>query len=461
MGSPALRRQLRADRIPALSAWIGIALLFTGVFVLRLSFYNPHDGVGILYCIPVVLAAIRFGPSAGAACGVLALGLFIAWAAFSDAGEVEVFGGLLPRVVVFLGMGWLIGHFARARDEIDRSSRELFDLSPDLMATLDGAARVTSSNRAWIDAFGEHVEVGAGGPVPIEQLRATQPGGSTIESASATRKGEERWIEWRSTPTVGGKVHVVGRDVTERRRAKLRIRTLLVELQQAREAERRSIATDLHDFLIQQIIAARLQVEHAALSADASANERLRLALHQMDTALRSARRIIDGISPLDLEHLRPSEAIRDLLDELQAAYGYEIDAQVDLERDEWSTQTVLLYRLVSEPLHNAGRHAEAQRVSVDVRSTRDMVRVVVCDDGHGMPGKVRAHDVLPPDAGLGLTLLLEQITLLGGHYEVESTPSAGTRLTFEIQMGEDEESPAMVTRPTSTRSLSTGFERS
>jgi hypothetical protein len=95
--------------------------LFVTVFILRLAVDGPQDPVAMLYVFPVALVALGFGFRAGAAAGVIAVGLLITWAIIAD--ETLSPLGWFSRATPLLLLGTLVGSSADRMREARRSER--------------------------------------------------------------------------------------------------------------------------------------------------------------------------------------------------------------------------------------------------------------------------------------------------------------------------------------------------
>jgi signal transduction histidine kinase len=83
------------------------------------------------------------------------------------------------------------------------------------------------------------------------------------------------------------------------------------------------------------------------------------------------------------------------------------------------------LFRIAQEAVVNAGRHAQATRVELSLRTLRGQVELRVADDGHGFDGT----PITGPEPGhLGLASMRERAELMDGRFEVESS-TRGTRV--------------------------------
>ena len=98
----------------------------------------------------------------------------------------------------------------------------------------------------------------------------------------------------------------------------------------------------------------------------------------------------------------------------------------------------------VDNLLDNAARHGRpAGHVRVDLHGEGGAVRIVVTDDGPGIPADLRDRmrqrfargpDVRGPGSGLGLALVDQQAALHGGRLDLDDAPGGGLRATFSLK---------------------------
>jgi hypothetical protein len=103
---------------PALAVAVA-ALLFLGIFCLRLFVGTPTDAYSMLYVLPVALVATAFGAPAGFAAALVGLGLMIVWVASDDVTLTA--SGWGSRAVPVLLLGVLVGN---ASDRLRRSDEQ-------------------------------------------------------------------------------------------------------------------------------------------------------------------------------------------------------------------------------------------------------------------------------------------------------------------------------------------------
>jgi hypothetical protein len=99
--------------------WAAVAVLFAGIFVLRLYSGTVEDAYSMLYVFPVALVAFAFGLRPGAAAGILAVALIVVWAVVRDVSLDPA--GWASRILPILLLGILLGE---ASDRLRRNDAE-------------------------------------------------------------------------------------------------------------------------------------------------------------------------------------------------------------------------------------------------------------------------------------------------------------------------------------------------
>ncbi|HLM49649.1 MAG TPA: SpoIIE family protein phosphatase [Solirubrobacteraceae bacterium] len=144
-GRARVRRALiRWGYEPAAGALTVAALLFAGIFALRLAVDAPREAVGVLFAVPIALLAIRFGPWGGVGAAVVGLALI----AISEIGHDAMLGALgwFSRATVFGLLGVLLGWYAQRLRTLQAAQRRLVSAAPDPIVDLDAAGRIVAVN---------------------------------------------------------------------------------------------------------------------------------------------------------------------------------------------------------------------------------------------------------------------------------------------------------------------------
>ena len=194
------------------------------------------------------------------------------------------------------------------------------------------------------------------------------------------------------------------------------------------ELERRRIGSDLHDGPSQTLAFAMLRldaVESRLDDAGQSGDTDLQAVRDALQEALADMRTIAAGLRTPELERAEPAEIVRRAVaeHERRAAATAAVDVRGIPAGAPLATK-IALYRILSEALSNAARHGGGAGVEVRVTEEDGSMLVEVTDRGPGFDRRQR-----PGEGHLGLAGMRERTELLGGRFELESEPGAGTRI--------------------------------
>ena len=195
------------------------------------------------------------------------------------------------------------------------------------------------------------------------------------------------------------------------------------------ELERRRIGSDLHDGPSQTLAFAMLRLDAVEGRLDAAGqtgDADLRAVRGALQEALADMRAIAAGLRTPELERARPAEIVRRAVADHEGRAGTRAAVSVNgiPARAPLATK-IALYRILSEALSNAARHGGGERVEVRVTDAGDGTLVVeVSDKGPGFDTRRK-----PGHGHLGLAGMRERTELLGGRFELQSSPGAGTRV--------------------------------
>lgn len=138
---------------------------------------------------------------------------------------------------------------------------------------------------------------------------------------------------------------------------------------EATDAERRRIASDLHDGVVQDLAGVTFSLAAAARRAEGNGKDsvELRESAERIRDAVGALRSLLVEIYPPNLYDEGLNAALLDLLARIEPR-GIETSLVIDAPLDKLSPDvTGLLYRAVQEGLRNVVTHAEAARVDVSV----------------------------------------------------------------------------------------------
>lgn len=197
----------------------------------------------------------------------------------------------------------------------------------------------------------------------------------------------------------------------------------------AREEDRRRIRRDLHDGLGPVLggVAMRLDAAGNALDRDPETTRRLVARSRQDITdALADVRRLVHGLRPPALDDLGLLAALDQQAERMSTASLAVTVGAEDVPVLSAAVE-VAAYRIVSEALANAARHAGARHAAVRLVGDHDALLVEVGDDGAGI-----GADVV---AGVGLRSIRERAEELGGRTEITCPSGGGTLVRAWLPM--------------------------
>jgi signal transduction histidine kinase len=206
------------------------------------------------------------------------------------------------------------------------------------------------------------------------------------------------------------------------------------------EEERRRLARDLHDETIQDLIALDHKVQLLGKNLRGGGRRRsdgLETIHREAREAIQRVRRLSLALRPGYLEDLGLVPALEALVNDAGSQMGVPLSLRVvGTARSLSSNVDLALYRVVQESLANVVRHAQARHAWVELRFTREEVRLTVRDDGVGF---VSSHEPgeLTQAGHFGLVGMRERAEFVGGSLDVATAPGKGTRivLRFPLQL--------------------------
>ena len=184
---------------------------------------------------------------------------------------------------------------------------------------------------------------------------------------------------------------------------------------QAQEAERRRIASGLHDEVGQVLTGVLLQLD------DEETKEAVRQALNEV-------RRIARELRPEMLEQLGLVSALTELSRRFAESSGIRVERSFATELPPLSGEAELaVYRVAQESLTNVARHAGATHVDLALEPGVGSVVLSVCDDGRGI------SEAAATNGHGGLRGMRERALLVGGALAVKPGRTGGVEVRLEV----------------------------
>jgi len=202
--------------------------------------------------------------------------------------------------------------------------------------------------------------------------------------------------------------------------------------------ERTRIAHELHDSLAQTLASLRFQVrvlDETLHQGDESTTwqqlEQIENSLDEANTELREL--IANFRAPTYNQNLL--DAIEKIVSQFRSETGIKTYLQ-----KEWSNTSLTgenetqILRIIQEALWNIRKHSDAKTVRIMLRNGLEgKCHILIEDDGIGINEQVYGS----PGEHIGLTIMRERASRLGGELRVESEPGEGTRIVLELNQPE------------------------
>jgi two-component system, NarL family, sensor kinase len=217
--------------------------------------------------------------------------------------------------------------------------------------------------------------------------------------------------------------------LTRASRARERLMRRAVE---SSEAERRRIARDLHDGVVQELAGTAFALSGTARESSLSPElrEELTGTSRALRQSLRQLRSLLVEIHPPGLDAAGLGAALEDMTAPAASA-GITTSVSVIGVDGAPDHVVTLVWRVAQEAIRNAVRHAHASELTVEVRGDERQVRLTVRDDGVGFDTAAPV-----PDRSYGLRGLQSLVEDGGGRVQVESVPRAGTTVRMAVERG-------------------------
>ena len=203
-----------------------------------------------------------------------------------------------------------------------------------------------------------------------------------------------------------------------------------------REEERKRLARELHDQIIQDLLSINYELE--GIGGERNLPETLEGNLLSVRQAIRdlvgNIRTICGSLRPPTIDSLGLGAALQSYVQDWIKRTGIAVDLQLDenLGRLPEATE-VSIFRIIQEGLNNVWRHAQATQVQITLRhSTPRMLMVSLQDNGRGFDENMDISH-LATHGHYGLLGISERVAILGGRMHLQQQPVGGSVLMVEV----------------------------
>jgi signal transduction histidine kinase len=210
--------------------------------------------------------------------------------------------------------------------------------------------------------------------------------------------------------------------------------SLSSHLQTVSEAEKASLARELHDELGGLLVATKMDVvwlRRKLDNGDAALGERWDRVLRSLEEGVEFKRRVIENLRPTLLDNLGLVIALHWLIEETCQRANLTSHENLPEVIEELTPQaSIALFRVAQECLTNIMKHAKATDVSIDLDVNEREVHLRVADNGVGI-----ALDRIGVSQSHGLASMRHRVDMMGGELRITRGVPAGTVVEVSVPM--------------------------
>lgn len=207
------------------------------------------------------------------------------------------------------------------------------------------------------------------------------------------------------------------RDVSKRQETERKVLNAVIETE---ETERKRFAKDLHDSIGPLLSSINLYLSALKQTDESEKKESIiKVSREAVNEALVSIKEISNNLSPHILSDFGLEKAIDSFTQKLQISERINISFHADNLNKRLNEQVeVVIYRVVTELIHNTIKHAKAENIEINLSREKDELKLIYIDDGIGFDirklesGKAK---------GMGLYNILSRVRSLNGTHKIKS----------------------------------------
>jgi len=198
--------------------------------------------------------------------------------------------------------------------------------------------------------------------------------------------------------------------------------------------DRQRLAHELHDSVTQSLYGVTMYSEAASRLLDANQADKAKSLMHDLQKAaleaLREMRLLVFELRPPALEKKGLAGALQARLAAVEGRAGVKAEFLTAGPISLPGAIEKALYGIAKESLNNILKHAEATRISVELRQSETSAFLEIADNGLGFDTAVARQR-----GGLGLLGLEERAAAIGGLLFIDSHPGSGTLIRVEVPL--------------------------
>ena len=215
-----------------------------------------------------------------------------------------------------------------------------------------------------------------------------------------------------------------------------------------RELERKYLAREIHDQIIQDLLCINYELEGLDIGKNkkTSLEENLSLVRESIRELIDGLRRICGNLRPPTIDSLGIGAAIKSYANDWMKRTKIDVDIDLDDELGRLPESIELsIFRIIQEGLNNIWKHAHATQAAIKLHHTSPRTLMIsISDNGIGWP---EGFDIsnLTDKGHFGLTGINERVAVLGGRLHLQHQKEGGALITTEIPHPKVKLKPRMI----------------
>jgi len=275
------------------------------------------------------------------------------------------------------------------------------------------------------------------------------------EIKGTTKDKKTIWLEMTIIPFISStdksELIIIASDISTRKAAQLEIerlnkisfeekmnqqKVLSSKIIENQEKEQNRIAKDVHDGIGQMLTGLKYNIESIDPNNVEKTTEKVDYLKELTSNIIKGVRTATFNLTPPELSDYGIAPAITKLTQELAKLTGKKIlfYNKTDFNERLESLTEINIYRIVQEAVNNAIKYAESNHILVTLSHSKDILSIVVDDDGKGFEPK-KITKIKSGDGGMGMTFMKERISYINGRIFLNSKINEGTRLTINVPL--------------------------
>lgn len=201
---------------------------------------------------------------------------------------------------------------------------------------------------------------------------------------------------------------------------------------EVKEQTLQTIAADLHDNIGQLLSLTHATLSSINLNEQPKAEQKIATALNFVNNSVKELRQLAKLLQAENLLQYGLINAIEQEVNWLEKTGQFDIQFSNLLTREipEPNDKSLFIFRLIQETISNIIKHAEANKITIELGELDRSLYCKIQDNGKGFDTTAMFNN---KDRGLGLSNMKKRVALINGKIDISSTLLKGTTIYIEV----------------------------